>query len=238
MRIGIFRRPRFAFVFLLVIWLFLFAHTTEASLRWGAMIALVGEAVRLWANGYVGHQKVNWTEKWRGDSKIGRLVTGGPYAFVRHPLYFGTFLIGAGFCVVVRNPWFAAFALAGFLIIYRQKMTEEEVTLASEAGEEFERYRQIVPRWLPTGRRYPHAQGAWSWQGIAASREWKTAIWVGALLIALYLREEVVQEHEFLAADHWKKHVLWLVIFMLLAASDGIAELMRYRAKRLAAKGA
>jgi protein-S-isoprenylcysteine O-methyltransferase Ste14 len=234
MRFGIFRRPRFAFVFPLVIWIFLSAQTTEALMRWGAAIALLGEAIRLWANSYVGHQKVNWTQKWRGDDKIGRLITAGPYAFVRHPLYFGTFLIGAGVCVVVGNPWIAAFGLAGFLIIYGRKMTEEELTLADEGDQEYARYRQQVPRWFPTGRRAANPQGSRSWQGIMASREWKTAIWVVALLIALHLRKEIIQKGELFTADH----VIWFVILVLLAASDGIIELVRIRAKRLSgAKG-
>ncbi len=69
---------------------FLFGHVTEGTLRTGIALIVAGEAIRCWANGYVGQSKVN-----QGGS--GRLITAGPYAFVRHPLYLGTFLIGSGF---------------------------------------------------------------------------------------------------------------------------------------------
>ena len=82
------RKPRFLLVYLLAAWIFLVAYTTKLSLRVGIVFVLFGELMRLWANGYVGHRKVNWTNHEQGQPKIGHLVTAGPYALIRHPLYF------------------------------------------------------------------------------------------------------------------------------------------------------
>ena len=224
-------KPRFLFVYLLVVWLFLVAHTTELQLRLGIPLVLLGAFLRFWANGYVGHVKVNWTQKERGEAKIGRLVTAGPYAFVRHPLYLGTFLIGLGFCVIVGNLWFSLVALVFFLLVYRRKMADEESMIRDEVGEAFERYQRAVPRWLPAGRRYAHPNGQWSWQGIVASKEPKTLMWLVVFFILLYFREEIIQEHEFLSGDKVGKHILLIGVALVLIAADGVFELMRRRAK-------
>ena len=219
------QKPRFLFVYPLVVWLFLVARISKRTLRWGGLIILIGEVLRCWANGYVGTMKVNETTADGRRPKIGRLITGGPYAYVRHPLYLGTLLIGMGFCVVVGNPWALLVTLAGFLLIYRAKMASEEETIRHEWGAAFARYQQAVPRWLPGWRRYADRYGRWTWAGIAASKEWKTLAWLIIALIALYLREEVIQEGEALLGE--PKHVLLLGVAAALLAADGVAELLR-----------
>jgi protein-S-isoprenylcysteine O-methyltransferase Ste14 len=60
----------------------------------GAVIALLGILVRLYASGFVMKNK--------------ELATDGPYAFVRHPLYTGNILMLVGFCFANGQiwPWF------------------------------------------------------------------------------------------------------------------------------------
>ena len=231
------RKPRFLLVYPLVAVIFLVARTTERQLLLGLPIVLLGEFIRLWADGYVGHVKVNRTQHQRGDAKIGQLITAGPYAYVRHPLYLGTFIIGLGFCIIVGNLWVGLAALTFFLLIYQWRMTKEEEILKYEWGEVFARYRRSVPRWLPSGRRYDQPNGQWSWQGIAASRELKTLIWVIVVAVLLYLRQEVFQEHEFLVGANRVKHLILLVLMAVLIATDVGYELKRRWAKRLQPSG-
>ena len=225
------RKARFIWVYPLVAWFFLTSHTSERSLVFGAIIVLLGETWRMWANGYVGHVKVNATQKGSHDQKIGRLITGGPYAYVRHPLYFGTFLIGVGFCVVAQSVWLAVVALGCFLVTYRRKMTEEEVLIREEWGSKFERYQCAVPRWLPNGRRYDQPTGQWSWQGIVASKEFKTLIWSLVLLIVLYFHEEWLEHRASWWQMHSAKHTVLIVAMASLVLSDLLYELV-HRARR------
>ena len=232
------RKIRFLLVYPLLAWLLLVAQMTERRLYLGIGLVALGALLRVWANGYVGHVKVNWTQKWRGDPKIGRLVTAGPYAFVRHPLYLGTFLIGAGFCLIAGNLGVSLAALGFFLIVYRRKMVQEETLLRDEIGTPYFIYQAAVPRWLPAWQRYPNRQGQWRWEGIVASREWKTLIWVFVAVLALYFREEIVQEHEFLPVGkpgEWLKHAVLLAAALVLILMDGAVELIarRKRAPRL-----
>ena len=231
------RKPRFLFVYPLAALLFAVGHITERNLRLGILLIALGETVRLWANGYVGHVKVNQTEPSRGDAKIGHLITAGPYAFVRHPLYLGTSLIGAGFCLIVGNVWLALLAFGSFLLLYQAKMAEEEEVLLHEWDAECQRYHAAVPRLLPIRGRFADRYGQWSWKGIAASKEWKTVIWSAVLVILLYFWEESVQEHEPLFGERRGMRLVLLALLIVLVMTDAIAELLKLRARRLAQVG-
>ena len=78
-----------------MLWL---AQPTARSLAIGAVVAAIGEAIRIWAAGHL--------EK-------GREVTmSGPYAFTRHPLYLGSSLIGIGFAIASASAVAAALVFA------------------------------------------------------------------------------------------------------------------------------
>ncbi|MBI4355761.1 MAG: isoprenylcysteine carboxylmethyltransferase family protein [Candidatus Omnitrophica bacterium] len=227
-------KPRFLMVYPLLLLVFLTARTTETRLSVGVGLALLGLLIRLWANGYVGHVKVNWTEPQRGEAKIGRLITAGPYAHVRHPLYLGTLLIGLSLWVIVGRFWLGVVGITLFLIIYRRKMDEEDVTLQREGGEAFGQYQRTVPRWLPTGRRATQPSGQWSWQGIVASKEPKTVAWVLVLLILLYFRKELLQERRLMWGEHALTHAVLLGLMTCLILADGAYELVRRLRRRRA----
>ncbi len=223
------RKARFVWVYPLVLWIIVAAHTTRRPLLLGAGIVTLGEAVRLWANGYVGHLKVGRTAP--HQPKIGRLITAGPYAFVQHPLYFGTFLLGVGFCVIVGNLWIGVAALAAFLMTYRRKMSEEEGRLADEWAREYAAYRREVPRWLPGLRRYAARVGTWSGQGIAASKEWKTCVWVATAVVALALRADFLQTHRWMTPATRGRDLAGLAAIGALIAGDGALEWRRRHAR-------
>ena len=149
------RKARFIWVYPLAVWLFATASTSEPSLRLGAVVLWLGEALRLWANGYVGHVKVNRAQRGNPTAKTGRLITAGPYAFVRNPLYVGSFLIVMGFCIAMRSPVAALAAWVCFMLLYGEKTKREESLIQDEWGAEYTAYRAAVPRWIPTWRRYP-----------------------------------------------------------------------------------
>ena len=76
------------------------ATPTLASIGMGLLIAVPGEALRVWAAGHLDK---------------GREITrSGPYRFVRHPLYLGSAILGAGFIVAARN-WWVAILVGGYL---------------------------------------------------------------------------------------------------------------------------
>jgi len=80
-----------------------------------------------------------------------RLITSGPYAFVRHPMYTGIFLAAIG-SLLVYFTWTTLF-LVCFAPLTMVRAWREEKVLAAEFGEEWWAYRERVPMFLPRLRR-------------------------------------------------------------------------------------
>ena len=76
-----------------------------------------------------------------------RLVTAGPYAVVRHPMYLGILLAGLGGILLFRT-WTLVFFSLNFLGLLVRARREEQV-LAAEFGEQWRDYCQKVPAYFP-----------------------------------------------------------------------------------------
>lgn len=131
--------------FILGIAYIVFARPTIGSLALGGGVALAGVVVRAWASGHI--------------MKNDRLATSGPYAHTRNPLYFGSFLIAAGFAVAAHWSLLIA-VVAFFLLIYYPTMRREIANIQERFPEAYTRYAAHVPLFFP--RLGP-------WRGDAAS---------------------------------------------------------------------
>ena len=76
-----------------------------------------------------------------------RLVTNGPYAVIRHPMYLGVIMAFAGSILVYRTWACVLYALMVVGLPVRARA--EDRALAGAFGEEWERYRRRVPGWVP-----------------------------------------------------------------------------------------
>ena len=75
------------------------------------------------------------------------LVTAGPYAFLRHPMYLGVISAAVGSLLLYRTWATLAFAIMMFGTVVRAR--REERVLAEEFGAEWEAYAHNVRPWLP-----------------------------------------------------------------------------------------
>ena len=133
-----------------------FADPTPTSLALGLPTVLIGEAIRLWAAGYL--------------HKTRELVTSGPYAHVRHPLYLGTLLIGVGLIVMAGAEVALVGLPAGLVFFFAYylpyKDQGEAERLERRFGDAFRAYRDTVPALRPRLRpwRDPARPRARSWR--------------------------------------------------------------------------
>ncbi len=79
-----------------------------------------------------------------------KLITYGPFALVRHPLYLGLQVVAIGGLLVYRNWTFVSIA-GNFLALFIRARREEQA-LAAEFGKEWEMYASQVPAWIPRFR--------------------------------------------------------------------------------------
>lgn len=78
-----------------------------------------------------------------------KLITGGVYRHIRHPMYAGYLLFGIGGMMTLAN-WIAGpafFFLFGLL--YLQRVRREEDLMLAQFGEKYQRYMQHTGRLLP-----------------------------------------------------------------------------------------
>jgi protein-S-isoprenylcysteine O-methyltransferase Ste14 len=82
------------------------------------------------------------------------LMTRGPYAFSRHPMYLGELALWLGWAILYGSvPVLVGFvALA---VVVRVLAPKEERALEAKFGETYRRYRARVPRWVGVARGEP-----------------------------------------------------------------------------------
>lgn len=132
-----------------------------------AGFVLAGCALRAWAAGHL--------------DKGRQITVGGPYAYIRNPLYVGSFVIGLGFCTVLwRNPlpvtsgilW-VVFLLA-FVLVYVRKVQAEEHELDLVFPDAYRTYIKTVPPFLPwKGRVASPTAPPFSWHRYWQNREYQ-----------------------------------------------------------------
>jgi phospholipid methyltransferase len=119
------RRLRLPLGFVLAALYFAFGpRPTPLTLAVGGLLALVGLMVRAWAAGHI--------------VKNDRLATTGPYAHTRNPLYFGSFLIAAGFAVAAH--WsLLLIVVAFFALVYGPTIERERAKVSAMFPEAYAR---------------------------------------------------------------------------------------------------
>ena len=75
------------------------------------------------------------------------LVSSGPYAISRNPMYVGWTLLYIGAALIRRNGWMIASLPAVVGFIHRNVLGEEQ-SLEAAFGEDYARYRKLVRRYL------------------------------------------------------------------------------------------
>ena len=158
------------------------------SIATGLPLAFVGEAIRMWAVGYSGVTT-------RGDKVTApALVTAGPYAHVRNPLYLGNAITAAGFAIAFTGKNWAPMRLAlvtsslGVLVgVYAIIIPHEEAYLRATFGEAFDDYARRVPAVAPLIEPSEPQQGSYD-PDVIPKAESRTFLTFGAMLAALALK--------------------------------------------------
>jgi protein-S-isoprenylcysteine O-methyltransferase Ste14 len=108
----------------------------------GLVIVVVGVGVFLWSVTSRGHYSVSWSMP---DDH--RLVTWGPYRYVRHPSYLGYCLMFLGHVLVHLNviAFIPLIAIPGYVTL----SVKEEELLVERFGEEYLGYMETTGGFLP-----------------------------------------------------------------------------------------
>ncbi len=197
-----FKKLRFYFAWPFAILLSFVAKTTMLGFAVGIPIIAAGEFLRIWSQGSI-HKRV-------------RLANSGPYAYMRNPLYLSNFLIGLGFVMIFSNVWILLSYLAGFFILYRGTILEEENVLGEQYGNLYRDYCSKVPRFFPTLRPYgDRSKDPFEFNLIFQHGEHITFLTILFLLLGLYLRQEWYQTGSGFYSSH--PNLFWFAITIFVA---------------------
>jgi protein-S-isoprenylcysteine O-methyltransferase Ste14 len=128
------KKLRLPLGFVLGIAYLIWARPSMLTLAVGGAVALVGVLVRAWASGHI--------------SKNRKLAVTGPYAHTRNPLYFGSFLIGAGFAIAAH--WaLLLLVIAFWALVYAPTMEREKANIRERFPDAYDRYSANVPAFVP-----------------------------------------------------------------------------------------
>jgi protein-S-isoprenylcysteine O-methyltransferase Ste14 len=140
------------------------ARPTWATWRAGLLVALAGEAIRVWAAGHL--------------EKSREVTSSGPYRWMGHPLYVGSSILALG---VVIAAWSVPLAIVAAIYMgttITAAIRTEEAFLRRTFGDTYDRYQ--ASRSAPSPRRFSPAR-------VMRNREYRAVagLIVGFALLAL-----------------------------------------------------
>jgi protein-S-isoprenylcysteine O-methyltransferase Ste14 len=110
----------------------------------GALLTLAGLLFTVWARIYLGRN-------WSGVATIKadhELITGGPYALARHPIYTGLTLAFIGTALAI-GEWRGVLAVALVLIAIVHRIIVEERFMRQQFGAAYDAYAKRVRALVP-----------------------------------------------------------------------------------------
>jgi protein-S-isoprenylcysteine O-methyltransferase Ste14 len=110
----------------------------------GAAITAGGLLFSIWGRRHLGK---NWSQA-VAVKKDHELITGGPYALVRHPIYAGLLLAFIG-SAVARGEWRGLLAVALVFSALWHKLRLEEKWMRAQFGESYAAYARRVAALVP-----------------------------------------------------------------------------------------
>ena len=110
----------------------------------GIGFGVSGLALAIWS--IVTLSRAGTTVMPHGQSSA--LVTAGPYARFRNPIYLGEVLMLLGLAEMTKNIWFVAAAVMFAVLVTVLQILPEERHLAARFGKAYDAYKQKTRRWI------------------------------------------------------------------------------------------
>ena len=118
------------------------------EITWAYMVLMVlGCLLHALSTSYrVAHGGGERSEKWEKEPP--RLITTGPYAFTRNPVYLGQIIFLFGLALTLHSLSAAIVAVVVGATFHR-RILKDEKRLAAVFGQQYLDYKSAVRRWIP-----------------------------------------------------------------------------------------
>ncbi len=122
--------------------------TAPGAARKAAAAATAAASVGLLASAAQGFRASGTTVDPLRPERASALVSSGPFALTRNPMYVGMAGLLAAHAVLRGSPMALLPAAAFVAVIDRVQIPPEEAAMTTLFGAEYEAYRSAVPRWI------------------------------------------------------------------------------------------
>lgn len=128
------------------------------------LISLIGLYIRVYT---VGHTPKNTSGRNTNQGQVAdTLNTTGMYSIVRHPLYVGNFLMWFGVAMVTAHFWFIIAFVLFYWVYYERIMFTEEQFLRRKFGEQYLKWSENVPAFIPKFKKFKKSSLPFSWKKV------------------------------------------------------------------------
>jgi protein-S-isoprenylcysteine O-methyltransferase Ste14 len=177
------------------------------------LLAVAGLAIRVATVGFAPEGTSGRNTK---AQKARVLNTTGLYSLVRHPLYFGNFLVFLAFVLLFKSLVFTLFASVLYCFYYERIMLAEEQFLEGQYGAQYRAWAAAVPAVIPRFGGWKRPALTFSWRS-ALLREFHTVFLVAAVFFLVEMAEALAIDGLTIAA--WmREEPLWTILLLTSAA--------------------
>jgi len=166
----------------------------QFSIFVGAFIFIaLGHFIRILT---VGRRFMQSSGRNRSHQVANNLNTKGIYSIVRHPLYLGNGFIWLGLTCFLENLWFSIIFILVFWIYYERIMFAEEQFLSRKFGDDYCKWANQVPAFIPDFKNYQSSANLFSWR-IVLKNEYPGWISTATTLLFIFVLKSSVVESKF-----------------------------------------
>jgi protein-S-isoprenylcysteine O-methyltransferase Ste14 len=148
---GLFFRYRNALGVVIAVFLVAFPFWRAPLKPWhlavGLLLVFSGIALRLWCILQIGG-----SARKTSRLKAVRIISWGPYAILRNPIYVANTTVFAGFTVLSGHLWAIPLVILSFWAWYDGIVRREEKFLEESFPEDYRAYAAATRRWIPSMR--------------------------------------------------------------------------------------
>lgn len=138
----------------------------------GLALILAGLGIRSWSAGTL--------------IKVQELITSGPYALSRNPLYVGSFLMMYGFALIMSDWLSIAFIAGPMSVLYYFQVLNEEKYLFALHPEQWQSYIKRTSRFIPF-KFNSNWRNGWSLSQWLHNREYQAIVGAAVGIFGLYM---------------------------------------------------
>jgi len=176
------------------------------------ILSSVGLVLRALTVGYVPKGTSGRNTK---RQKAEHLNSTGMYSIVRHPLYLANFLVWLGMVLFSKSFWCVLVSILGFWLYYERIMYAEEEFVREKYGEEYLRWAEKVPAFIPRIGNWRTPRMAFSFKSVLA-REYTTIFVTVAYFSLMDTLENLFQTGKVDMDLFWKNLLIAATAFYVL----------------------